>query len=100
MGSRLEQKSGQVRKRIEAHTFEDEQGDEYQGSKFGGFSEYFRRKKIKLQNLDADLRAQSIGKPQIFKGIVCHVNGTNLWTPGGLRVAGLTVYRLHPTFAE
>ncbi|KAI7538366.1 DNA repair protein, partial [Hortaea werneckii] len=75
MGSRLEQKSNLVRKRIEGHTFSNEEGDEYEGSKFGGFPEYFRRKKIKLQNLDAEIRANSGDKPQIFKGIVCHVNG-------------------------
>ncbi|KAK4545031.1 hypothetical protein LTR36_003582 [Oleoguttula mirabilis] len=75
MGSRLEEKSKLVRKRIEGHTFDDEKGDEYEGSKFGGFTEYFRRKKIKLQNLDAQLRAQSADKPQIFKGVVCHING-------------------------
>lgn len=74
MGSRLEQKSNLVRKRIEGHTFEGEDGDEYGASSFGGFPEYFRRKKIKLQNLDADLRANS-DKPAIFRGIVCHVNG-------------------------
>jgi DNA repair protein REV1 len=75
MGSRLEQKSNLVRKRIEGHTFNGEEGEEYESSKFGGFNDYFRRKKIKLQNLDADLRAQSADKPQIFKGVVCHVNG-------------------------
>lgn len=75
MGSKLEKNSNLVRKRIEGHTFDDEQGDEYEGSKFGGFPEYFRRKKIKLQNLDAELRANSSDKPQIFKGVVCHVNG-------------------------
>lgn len=74
MGSRLEQKSNLVRKRIEGHSFEGEDGDEYGASSFGGFPEYFRRKKIKLQNLDAELRASS-DKPAIFKGIVCHVNG-------------------------
>lgn len=74
MGSRLEQKSNLVRKRIENHTFNSEEGEEYEGSKFGGFSDYFRRKKIKLQNLDSELRANS-DRPQIFKGIVCHVNG-------------------------
>lgn len=75
MGSRLEQKSNLVRKRIENHNFDDEEGEEYEGSRFGGFSEYFRRKKIKLQNLDSQLRAQSSDKPQIFKGVVCHING-------------------------
>lgn len=75
MGSRLEKNSESVRKRIEAHTFENEEGDEYEGSKFGGFTDYFRRKKIKLQNRDADVRSASSGKPQIFRGIVAHVNG-------------------------
>lgn len=74
MGSRLEQKSNLVRKRIEGHTFDGEDGDEYGASSFGGFPEYFRRKKIKLQNLDAEVRANS-DKPPIFKGVVCHING-------------------------
>ena len=34
-----------------------------------------RRKKLKLQNLDAEIRSQSSDKPQIFRGIVAHVNG-------------------------
>ena len=75
MGSRLEQNSGAVRKRIASHRFEDEDGDEYSGSHFGGFADYFRRKKVKLQNLDADLRAQSPTRPQLFQGVVAHVNG-------------------------
>lgn len=75
MGSRLEQKSTLVRKCIENHDFTDETGEEYEASKFGGFKDYFRRKKTKLQNLDADLRARSQDKPQIFRGVVCHVNG-------------------------
>lgn len=75
MGSRLEKNSSQVRKRIEGHTFEDEEGEEYEPSKFGGFDDYFRRKKIKLQNLDANLRAASSDKPPLFKGIVAHVSG-------------------------
>ncbi|KAG6010712.1 hypothetical protein E4U54_008349 [Claviceps lovelessii] len=74
MGSVLDKNSSQVRKRIESHKFDDEDGDEYEGSAFGGFGDYFRRKKIKLQNLDADLRAAS-DKPQIFKGIVAHITG-------------------------
>ena len=75
MGSRLEANSNSVRKKIEKHTFDDEEGEEYEGSKFGGFPEYFRRKKIKLQNLDAERRSQNADKPQIFKGVVAHVNG-------------------------
>lgn len=74
MGSRLDKNSNAVRKRIEDHTFSDETGEEYEGSAFGGFNDYFRRKKIKLQNLDAELRETS-GKPQIFKGIVAHISG-------------------------
>lgn len=75
MGSRLEKNSNSVRKRIAAHTFDGEDGDEYGASAFGGFNDYFRRKKIKLQNLDADIRAQAVDKPSIFRGIVAHVNG-------------------------
>lgn len=75
MGSRLEANSNAVRKRIENHTFSDEAGEEYEGSAFGGFSDYFRRKKIKLQNLDSELRSSSGDKPQIFKGVVAHVTG-------------------------
>ena len=74
MGSVLDKNSSQVRKRIEGHTFEDEAGEEYEGSEFHGFGDYFRRKKIKLQNLDADMRSSS-DKPQLFKGIVAHVTG-------------------------
>lgn len=75
MGSRLEKRSTEVRKRIENHTFDHEEGDEYEGSAFGGFGDYFRRKKIKLQNLDANLRSQTADNPPIFRGIVVHVNG-------------------------
>lgn len=75
MGSLLDKNSSQVRKRIENHSFSDEQGEEYNESEFGGFGDYFRRKKIKLQNLDAELRAASSDAPQIFKGIVAHVSG-------------------------
>ncbi|ERF69474.1 hypothetical protein EPUS_07289 [Endocarpon pusillum Z07020] len=75
MGSRLEANSANVRKRIENHTFDDEQGEEYEASKFGGFPDYFRRKKLKLQNLDVELRSRSTHNPHIFKGVVAHVNG-------------------------
>lgn len=34
-----------------------------------------RRKKIKLQNLDAEIRASSADNPPIFRGVVAHVNG-------------------------
>ncbi|KAL7789433.1 hypothetical protein V8C37DRAFT_386507 [Trichoderma ceciliae] len=74
MNSALEKNSSSVRKRIENHVFEDEEGEEYEGSEFNGFGDYFRRKKIKLQNLDADIRAAS-DRPPIFKGVIAHVNG-------------------------
>ncbi|MCJ1443079.1 MAG: deoxycytidyl transferase [Stictis urceolatum] len=75
MGSRLEANSNAVRKKIEQHAFDDEEGEEYEASKFGGFTDYFRRKKIKLQNLDAERRRHNADKPQIFRGVVAHVNG-------------------------
>lgn len=76
MGSRLEANSSAVRKRIEKHTFDDENGDEYEGSKFGGYADYFRRKRIKLQNLDAERRSSNnTGLPPIFRGVLAHVNG-------------------------
>jgi len=75
MGDLLEKNSAAVRKRIENHAFSDEAGEEYEGSEFGGFGDYFRRKKIKLQNLDVELKASAGDKPQIFKGVVAHVTG-------------------------
>ncbi|OJJ45379.1 hypothetical protein ASPZODRAFT_134025 [Penicilliopsis zonata CBS 506.65] len=93
MGSLLNTKTGSVRKRIESRTvpsrgpwrralaklvldtFEDEAGEEYDASRFGGFGDYMRRKKIKLQNLDAEIRSSSAGNPPIFRGVVAHVNG-------------------------
>ena len=75
MGSILEKNSSAVRKRIENHTFENEDGEEYEASAFGGLEDYFRRKRIKLQNLDAQIREQAKDKPKIFKGVVAHVMG-------------------------
>ncbi|KAK1149164.1 deoxycytidyl transferase [Aspergillus melleus] len=75
MGSALEANSSAVRKRIENHRFEDEEGEEYGASAFGGFSDYMRRKKIKLQNLDAEIRSSATDCPPIFRGVVAHVNG-------------------------
>jgi DNA repair protein REV1 len=56
-------------------TFDGEDGEEYEASNFGGFADYFRRKKLKLQNRDADIRASSAENPPIFRGVVAHVNG-------------------------
>ncbi|KAL5357546.1 hypothetical protein BJX96DRAFT_144702 [Aspergillus floccosus] len=75
MGSRLDENSSIVRKRIESHTFDHEEGEEYEGSTFGGFGDYMRRKKLKLQNLDAEIRSSAGDCPPIFRGVVAHVNG-------------------------
>ncbi|KAJ5411228.1 uncharacterized protein N7487_005587 [Penicillium crustosum] len=75
MGSRHEINSSAVRKRIENHDFNDEGGEEYEASSFGGFGDYMRRKKMKLQNLDAEIRASAGDCPPIFRGVVAHVNG-------------------------
>ncbi|PYI36558.1 DNA repair protein [Aspergillus indologenus CBS 114.80] len=75
MGSVLDQNSRAVRKRIQNHQFEDEGGEEYDASTFGGFSDYMRRKKLKLQNLDAEIRSSASENPPIFRGVVAHVNG-------------------------
>ncbi|EEH11488.1 conserved hypothetical protein [Histoplasma capsulatum G186AR] len=75
MGSRLESGSNAVRKRIENHVFDNENGEEYEASSFGGFGDYIRRKKLKLQNLDTEIRASSPQNPPIFRGVVAHVNG-------------------------
>ncbi|KAI9832819.1 MAG: deoxycytidyl transferase [Phylliscum demangeonii] len=67
--------SAAVRKKIENHRFEDEEGEEYVASNFGGFTSYFRRKKAKLQNLDVEIRSNAGDVPVIFRGVVAHVNG-------------------------
>ena len=76
---------------ISTDSFQDEEGDEYSSSSFGGFRDYFRRKKIKLQNRDAEMREhgralalqnqsspnskQPKFNPNIFRGVVAHVTG-------------------------
>ncbi|KAL4911050.1 hypothetical protein BDW74DRAFT_5183 [Aspergillus multicolor] len=77
MGSRLDATSSAVRKRIQSHAFDGEEGEEYEASKFGGFGDYMRRKKTKLQNLDNDIRSSAAENsyPQIFRTVVACVNG-------------------------
>jgi hypothetical protein len=48
-------------------------GEEYGASSFGGFGDYMRRKKLKLQNQDEVIRRDIKDEPQIFKGMVIHV---------------------------
>ncbi|KAK9458269.1 hypothetical protein V1511DRAFT_475622 [Dipodascopsis uninucleata] len=59
------------------HVFDNEDGEEYEGTNFGGFDEYFRNKKIKLRNLDTLLRTKAKDQhlPPIFRECVIHVNG-------------------------
>lgn len=61
--------------RLYIDDFQNEAGEEYEASAFGGFADYMRRKKIKLQNLDAEIRATAVDQPPIFRGVVAHVNG-------------------------
>jgi len=48
-------------------------GEEYGESHFDGFGEYMRRKKLKLQNQDEEIRQQITNEPPLFKGMVIHV---------------------------
>jgi len=48
-------------------------GEEYGESSFGGFGDYMRRKKLKLQNQDEEIRKEISDEPQLFKGMVIHV---------------------------
>jgi DNA repair protein REV1 len=48
-------------------------GEEYSESSFGGFGDYMRRKKLKLQNQDEEIRLDIKDEPPIFKGMVIHV---------------------------
>lgn len=60
---------------LDIDDFQNEAGEEYEASAFGGFADYMRRKKIKLQNLDAEIRATAGDRPPVFRGVVAHVNG-------------------------
>jgi len=51
-------------------------GEEYGASSFGGLGDYMRRKKLKLQNQDEELRKDITDEPQIFKGMVVHVQSS------------------------
>ncbi|CAK7567717.1 MAG: deoxycytidyl transferase [Sporothrix epigloea] len=74
-----------VRKQIQAHKFVGEEGDEYGASHFGEFGDYFRRKKLKLQNEDLLMRQSVQGKPQIFKDVTIHVASYTQPPPEELR---------------
>ena len=75
-------------KRRHSHTSLDEEkndsklnvieSDTYGASRFGGFGEYMRRKRAKLQIQNAELEQPSttddVAKSQIFKGIAIYVS--------------------------
>jgi DNA repair protein REV1 len=48
-------------------------GEEYSESAFGGLGDYMRRKKLKLQNQDEEIRKDITNEPPLFKGMVIHV---------------------------
>lgn len=58
---------------VESISKTDKTGEEYGESSFGGFGDYMRRKKLKLQNQDEEIRKEIKDEPQIFKGMVIHV---------------------------
>jgi hypothetical protein len=62
-------------------------GEEYGESSFGGFGEYMRRKKLKLQNQDEEIRQEIKDEPPIFKGMVIHVSV--LWNGSDDRLMGI-----------
>lgn len=54
----------------------NEDSEEYAASTFGGFTDYNRRKKLKLQNQDALLRSRaSDDNLPVFAGMTIHING-------------------------
>ncbi|ORY75395.1 hypothetical protein BCR37DRAFT_384015 [Protomyces lactucae-debilis] len=54
----------------------DHTSEAYEASEFGGFSDYMRRKKLKLQDQDAQFRANADPSlPKVFQGMVLHING-------------------------
>ncbi|KAH7081933.1 heterokaryon incompatibility protein-domain-containing protein [Paraphoma chrysanthemicola] len=56
---RLGQTFDSVHKRIKKHTFAGDDGEEYKGSAFDGFTDYVRRKRTNLQNLYANRKSQA-----------------------------------------
>ncbi|EFX04306.1 DNA damage repair protein [Grosmannia clavigera kw1407] len=85
MANQLDKNSTVVRKQLEKHAFLGDDGEEYGASTFGEFGDYFRRKKIKLQNEDYLMRQAVQGRPQIFKGVVAHVASYTQPPPEELR---------------
>ena len=81
--------SSAVKRALTDVKFNDDKSEEYEGmqfaesasfrlkilgSSFGGFAEYFRRKKIKLKNQDDFLRSRAPNDaPQIFTNMVIFV---------------------------
>jgi hypothetical protein len=67
----------QLAKETEAHTYSSH-NEEYNESTFGDFRNYSRRKRVKLQNQDDEIRALHPGAKPIFKGcVITSVGYTN-----------------------
>ncbi|PWW73755.1 hypothetical protein C7212DRAFT_214769 [Tuber magnatum] len=71
---RSDEKARRLAKELESHSFE-ENGNEYEASKFGDYRGYSKNKRTKLQNSDAHLRSIVEDAPPIFRGLVMSVNG-------------------------
>ncbi|CUS12655.1 unnamed protein product, partial [Tuber aestivum] len=71
---RSDEKARRLAKELGSHGFE-ENGDEYEASKFGDYRGYSKNKRTKLQNSDAHLRSIVEDAPPIFQGLVMSVNG-------------------------
>ncbi|KAI5300732.1 deoxycytidyl transferase, partial [Ascosphaera atra] len=69
-------RSSLTRRQFEEEDELPEPGQGYSPSRFAGFADYMRRKRIKLQDKDVELRlAPPRDKAQIFRGIIVYVNG-------------------------
>ncbi|KAK7202772.1 hypothetical protein BZA70DRAFT_251773 [Myxozyma melibiosi] len=81
MASGGESTGAKSRKYFDDRQVSEEQGKEYGPSEFGNFQQYYRNKKIKLQNHDEILKNSGPSDesqkdhPQIFKGCCIYVNG-------------------------
>ncbi|KAI5778576.1 hypothetical protein EDC01DRAFT_712505 [Geopyxis carbonaria] len=71
-----DEKAKKLSKQLETGSVADD-GEEYNESTFGGFQDYFRRKRIKLQNRDTKLRSEyaESDAAKIFRGCVITVQG-------------------------
>jgi DNA repair protein REV1 len=62
-------------KRLLAHKFTDEGGQEYEGTEFGGFGQYIHNKVLKLQNQAQEQASKAETRSDIFRGCVIYITG-------------------------